>query len=123
MGPERALLRGITLTEAQKAKLHDLQEAQRAEMKQGRGENRPEMEAIRAARESGDTAKVRQLMQAQRATMDARRDKEIASIRSILTSDQLAAFDANVAEMKKREGARGAGRGGRGAGRGRRPPV
>ena len=81
---------------------------------------RQDMEAIRAAREKGDSATAKQLMDAQRAKMDARRDEQVSAIRAILTGDQTAAFDANVAEMKKRE-AEGRGRGGPG-GRGPRPP-
>jgi Spy/CpxP family protein refolding chaperone len=57
-------------------------------------------------------------MEQQRAQMDVRRDKQIAAIRGILTSDQYAQFDANVAELKKRAAERGPGM----RGRGPRPP-
>jgi hypothetical protein len=36
-----------------------------------------------------------------RAEMDARRDRDVAQIRSLLTADQRKQFDANVAEMKQ----------------------
>ena len=75
---------------------------------------------IRAAREKGDSATAKQLMDAQRVKMDARRDDQVAAIRGLLTADQTPSFDANVAEMKKRE-TEGRGRGGPG-GRGPRPP-
>ena len=123
---DRLLLRGITLTAAQQAQLEALHTADRQKMEAegAKGAGRQEMEAIRAAREKGDTATARQLMDAQRAKMNARRDEQIAALRALLSADQTAAFDANVAEMKKRE-AEGRGRGGRGGpgGRGNRPPL
>jgi Spy/CpxP family protein refolding chaperone len=116
------LLQGITLSDAQQAQLKALNDAERAKMQaagpQGRGGN---MEAIRTARESGDTATANRLMREQRAEMVARRDAQAATIRALLTSDQLTTFDANVAEMKKREAEMGAGGGGA-RGRGGRPP-
>ena len=118
-----ALLKGITLTDAQKAKLEELRKADREKMQAegGRGRGGADFEAIRAAREAGDTAKVRQLMAEQRAKMDARRDAQIAEVRALLTSDQTTQFDANVAELKKREAQMGPGGGRRG--RPGRPPV
>jgi protein CpxP len=122
---DRMLLRGITLTDAQKTQLEALHEADRQRMEADRanGAGRQDMEAIRAARQKGDTAAAKQLMDAQRAKMDARRDEQIAALRGLLSADQTAAFDANVAELKKRE-AEGRGRGGPGrpGGRGNRPP-
>jgi Spy/CpxP family protein refolding chaperone len=123
MMADRMLLEGITLTDAQKAKLEEIRKADREQMEAQRGQNDPraEMEAIRTARQNGDTATANRLMAEQRAKMNARRDAEIAKIRAILSSDQLATFDANVAEMKKRE-AEAPGMGARGRGRGGRPP-
>lgn len=122
---DRVLLRGITLTAGQQARLEALHDADRQKMEAERatGAGRQEMEAMRAARQKGDTATARQLMEAQRAKMDARRDEQIAALRALLSADQTATFDANVAAMKKRE-AEGRGRGGRGGpgGRGTRPP-
>src|SRR5689334_10765537 len=116
---DRMLLRGITLSDAQQAQLKALHEAdqQKMEAERANGQGRQEMEAIRAAREKGDSATARQLMDAQRTKMNARRDEQVAALRAILTGDQVAAFDANVAEMKQHEG-EGRGRGGRGP----RPP-
>jgi Spy/CpxP family protein refolding chaperone len=123
-GPGAAgmLLKGITLSEAQEAQLKAFNDAERAKMQaagpQGRGGN---MEAIRTARESGDTATANRLMRQQRTEMVARRDTQAATIRALLTSDQLTTFDANVAEMKKREAEMGPGGMGD-RGRGGRPP-
>ena len=113
------LLKGITLNDAQKAKLEQIREAERAKMQAegGRGGGRAEMDSIRAARERGDTALAQQLMAKQRAQMEARRETQITAIRGILTADQLPQFDANVAELKKRaaegRGRRGGPPGGR----------
>jgi len=118
---DRQLLQNITLTDAQQAKLEAWRTAQREQMEAQRGQGgrgAGNFEAIRDAREKGDTAEVRRLVEAQRAEMDARRDQQIAAIRGILTSDQYAQFDANVADMKKREAERGPGM----RGRGPRPP-
>jgi periplasmic protein CpxP/Spy len=106
MMADRALLEGITLTEAQQAKLQDLRKTEREQMEAQRGQQQgppPEMQAIREAREKGDTATANKLMAEQRAKMDARRDAQIAAVRAILTSDQLTKFDANVAELKQRQ--------------------
>ncbi|HSQ29464.1 MAG TPA: Spy/CpxP family protein refolding chaperone [Gemmatimonadaceae bacterium] len=98
------LLKGITLTDAQKAKLDTLREAQRTAMQAQRGQGRPDFAAIREAREKGDTATANRLMAEQRKVMDAHRDAQFAAIRAILTADQQKQFDANVAEMKKHQG-------------------
>ncbi len=123
---DRGLLKGITLTDAQKEKLEDIRKAEREAMEaQSPDARQAEMKAIRDARQSGDTVTFNRLVAEQRARMDARRDKQIAAIRAILTGDQLATFDANVAEVKQRQ-ADGPGFGGRGGpggrGRGQRPP-
>ena len=114
MGPERMLLKGITLSETQKSELKQLMDTQRAQTEQERGQGRGNFEALRTARANGDTATVRRLMEEQRTRMDTRRDQQVAAIRAILTSDQLATFDANVAEMKKRQAEMGPGMRGRG---------
>src|SRR4051812_33641247 len=119
MMADRALLEGITLSDAQQAKLQDIRKVERDRAEAQRGQQQgppPEMAAIRAAREKGDTVTANKLMAEQRVKMDARRDEQIAAIRGILTSDQVAQFETNVATLKKRE----AEMGGMGMGRGRR---
>src|SRR5262245_27943900 len=102
---DRLLFKDITLTDAQKAKLEELRKAERDQMQAqvGRGGGASDFEAIREAREKGDTATVRRLMADQRDKMEARRNERITALRAILTSDQVAQFDANVEEMKKRQ--------------------
>jgi Spy/CpxP family protein refolding chaperone len=119
---DRMLLEGITLSDAQKAKLDDIRKTEREQMEAQRGQQQgppPEMQAIREAREKGDTATANKLMAAQREKMEARRDAQIAALRGVLTSDQLAQFDTNVANLKKRESEGGFGRGRRGGPPGR----
>jgi len=120
---DRMLLKGITLTDAQQQKLQALRDADRQQMESQRDAQRADFDALRAAREKGDSAAVKQLMDAQRQKMDARRDAQVTAIRALLTSDQYAAFDANVAELKQRE-AKGPPPGARGrGGRGGPPPA
>ena len=110
------LLKGITLSADQKAKLTQLREAQRAQGKQKGAAQRPDFTAIRDARQKGDTATANRLMREQREKMEARRTQQNAAIRAILTPEQRVQFDANVAEMAKHQKEH-PGRGGRKPGR------
>lgn len=110
-GPEGFLLRGITLTDAQKQKVQQLHESDRAQMEKSRDQFRSRMDSARAARQRGDSTKAKALFDAMRKDMDARRDQHASQIRSILTAEQQKQFDANLAEAKKREAERGPGRG------------
>ena len=105
-GPQRALLRGITLTDAQKTRLQELHKAQAPEVKKTREQFGAVMKEAREARERGDTTTARAKMVQVRTAMDAQRDRQIASLRTILTADQQKQLDTNVAAMKER-GARG----------------
>jgi Spy/CpxP family protein refolding chaperone len=112
-GPEAMLLRGIALTESQKTRLQELRAGERKEFGRqgGRGERgqRPDVAQKGQARDTTGMA-------ARRAEMEKRREQRLASIRSILDSQQRVQFDKNVAEMK----AHAPGRGGEGARRGER---
>jgi Spy/CpxP family protein refolding chaperone len=92
MGRQNEMLfKGITLTAAQQAKVDSIQAKGREEMMammQGGGQDR---------------AALREVMMQTRA-------KQMADIRGVLTAEQQAAFDRNVAEMPQ------------GPGGGRRPP-
>lgn len=96
-GPGGELLKGITLTADQKAKLKDLRKAEKPN-----DEFKKAMENARAARQRGDTAAARAQMQALRPQMEQARERQVAAIRSILTPDQQKQFDANVATWKQR---------------------
>ena len=117
-GPEAMLLKGVTLSSAQKAKLQEMRKGDRDAMKKDRESMRGSFEQIRAARQRGDTATARSLMAKARGEMEQRREQHLAAVRSVLTPDQQRQFDANVAEWKQhakdRQARAGDGRGGRG---------
>ena len=122
-GPEGFLLRGITLTDAQKAQLQKLREQDRTQMEARRDAFEKERTELQALRAKGDTAAVRARLTQRRAQMEQERDRRTAAIRNVLTAEQRAAFDKNVAEAKQREqerAQRGDGVGHRGEGRGRK---
>jgi Spy/CpxP family protein refolding chaperone len=97
-----ALLKGITLTDAQKTRLQALRKEQEPEMKKSREQFGAVMKEARAARERGDTTTARAKMDQVRTQMDAQRDRQILSLRTILTADQQKQLDANIAELKQR---------------------
>jgi len=97
---EHALLKNITLTDAQKTQLKEVQKTERASMAADSGARRANFDAVRKARQSGDTATARRLMAEQRTKMEQQFTTHSAAVRAILTPDQLKQFDANVAEMK-----------------------
>ena len=97
---DQMLLKNITLTDAQKTQLEKVRESERASM-QSDGGRRADFDAMRKARQSGDTAAARKLMAEQRTRMEAHLTAHTAAIRSILTPDQQKQLDANVAELKK----------------------
>ena len=105
-GPERMLLRGITLSADQQTKLADLQrrereqfDANRPRRNEANGRNR----AARPERQRGDTTG----MSARRAEFQKRFEQRIAEVRNILTADQRVQFDKNVAELKARRAENG----------------
>jgi Spy/CpxP family protein refolding chaperone len=108
---KHALLKNITLTDAQKAKLEQVQKSERGSMTADSGARRAEFDAMRKARQSGDTITANRLMLEQRAKMDQQFAAHSAAVRAILTPDQQKQFDANVAEMKSHRGEFGRGRG------------
>jgi Spy/CpxP family protein refolding chaperone len=102
-----ALLKGITLTDAQKTRLEALRKEQKTEMKKSREQFGAVMKEARDARQRGDTVTARAKMDQVRTQMDAQRDRQIASLRTILTAEQQKQLDANVAAMKQRGERRG----------------
>jgi protein CpxP len=112
------LLKGITLTPDQKTRLDALRKDERSDT--SREQVRKAMADARAARQRGDTAAAKAQMQALRTQMEQSRDRQFASMRSILTADQQKQFDANVAEWKQHMAQRGEHRGGKDGQAGRR---
>jgi len=109
------LLRGITLSADQQAKLAELQTRERAQL----DANRPRRQdgvngqngAARPQRQRGDTTGTA----ARRAEFEKRFEQRIAVVRNILTADQRVQFDKNVTELKTRRAEGGARFGGRSA--------
>jgi Spy/CpxP family protein refolding chaperone len=118
-GPGGMLLRGITLTDAQKTQLKELRSKDREANQAQRTALRAEFEAARKLRQSGDTAGARAKMEQLRARGEQERQRDIAAIRNILTAEQRATFDANVTAAKQRQAQRpqGGKRGGERRGR------
>jgi Spy/CpxP family protein refolding chaperone len=101
-GPERGLLKGITLTDAQKTRLEALRKEHEPQMKQTREQFRAVMKEAREARQRGDTVAARAKMEQVRTQMTAQRERQVASLRTILDADQQKQLDANIAAWKER---------------------
>ena len=99
-GGGEMLLKGITLSPDQKARLKALRRDEKSDA--SREQFRKAMADARAARQRGDTAAAKAQMQSVRTQMEQARERQFASIRSILTPEQQKQFDANVAEWKQR---------------------
>lgn len=109
-GPGRnPLLRGITLSDAEKANLKAVNAKHADQMKAMREQFKPQMDAIRAARQRGDTAEARKLFEqnkGQRDQMQQLMQSERNDVRAALTPENQAKFDANVAKFQKHAGNR-----------------
>ena len=102
------LLRGITLSDAQKQQLQQLREGQRVQHQQSREALKTNFAAARTARQKGDTATARAEMQKVRTAMEQQRERQASALRGILTSEQRVQFDKNLAEAKQRQQERAA---------------
>jgi Spy/CpxP family protein refolding chaperone len=100
---EHALLKNITLSDAQKSQIEQLQTTERSSMQADAKSGRADFDAMRKARQSGDTATANRLMQADRAKMEQRFTAHTAAVRAMLTPDQQKQLDANVAELKSHQ--------------------
>jgi Spy/CpxP family protein refolding chaperone len=102
---DRALFNGINLSSAQKTKVDSIRSKYRSESKALREQMAPEMKNARAARQSGDSAKIqaaRQSMSASREKMMSMRQQEMSEIRGVLDPSQQTTFDKNVEQIKSR---------------------
>lgn len=105
--PDGQLLKGIDLNEGQRAQIAQLRKTHYDAMDPNRGAKRgAQMDELRAARQRGDTAAVRVIMQRHRQAMELERAQYIAAIRNILTVEQRVRFDRNVVELREREAKR-----------------
>jgi Spy/CpxP family protein refolding chaperone len=127
VGPGRGLLRGITLSEAEKTRVQTIRTKYDAEAKSLREALRPAMQEMRAARQKRDSVAVKAAMEksaGDRQKLQALVQRQRADIRAALTPENQKVFDANAKQMEQRRAQwneRGKGeRGGRAGLRGRR---
>jgi Spy/CpxP family protein refolding chaperone len=123
---DRGALRGLKLSDTEKAKLKEIHAKYAAEGKTLRESMKPAMQEARALRQKGDTAGLRALWdrnKGNRDQMQALQVRQQAEIRSALSSENQKLFDANVQDQAKRRAEwQKNGKGGkRGEFRGRRP--
>jgi Spy/CpxP family protein refolding chaperone len=102
---QRQLFRGITLTDSQKTQLTHLRDANRTAMQALMKSARADREALRTARENGDTVALKEA----RRNLEGWRNRVIAlrgtmqrDVRGVLTPDQQKAFDANRVRIEQR---------------------
>jgi Spy/CpxP family protein refolding chaperone len=104
------LFRGVQLTPDERAKLATIREQYRAQFKPLVHQIRTARHSMRTAAAGADTAAVsaaRATMRDVRSKFAAVRSQWESDARGVLTPDQQAQFDKNVARMKEREAARG----------------
>ena len=102
---ERALFRGITLSDAEKANLKAVRAKYAPQAKALHEQFKPQHEAMREARQRGDTAALRQLFAKsadERAAAKRLFDAERNDLRGALTAQNQTKFDANIAKVEKR---------------------
>jgi Spy/CpxP family protein refolding chaperone len=99
------LFRGITLSDAEKANIKNVNAKYAPQMKALREQFKPEHQALRDARQRGDTAALKALWDkssAERQQTKQLMDAQRVDLRAALTPANQATFDKNVAAMEKR---------------------
>jgi Spy/CpxP family protein refolding chaperone len=99
------LLRGITLSDAEKTQMKAVRTKYGAEAKSLRESMRPAMQELRTARQKRDSAAVRAAWErtaGERQKLQALKQQERAEIRSALTPEHQTVFDANAKTMEQR---------------------
>ena len=102
---DRGALRGVKLSDAEKAKVQAINTKYRAEGKTLRESMKPAMQEARALRQKGDTAGLRALWEKNKSgrdQMQALQVRQQAEIRTALTPENQKLFDANVEKQAKR---------------------
>ena len=118
-----ALLRGITLNDAEKTQMKAIRTKYAAEAKSLRESMRPAMQDLRAARNKRDSAAVKTAWDraaGDRQKLQALRQRERTEFRAALTPEHQQVFDANVKALEQRRAEWKKGRGERGGRAGRR---
>jgi Spy/CpxP family protein refolding chaperone len=108
------LLRGIKLSDAEKARVKEIRQKYQTESKALRESLRPAKQEMRTAREKHDTVAMKAAWDrtaADRQKLDALMQRERAEIRTVLTPEQQTQFDANVKQLDERRDGRTKGKG------------
>ena len=103
------LLRGIKLSDAEKARVKEIRGKYQTETKTLRASLRPAMQDMRAARQKHDTVAMKAAWDrttADRQRLDALMQRERAEIRTALTPEHQTQFDANVTQRAERRAER-----------------
>ncbi|HEY4215551.1 MAG TPA: Spy/CpxP family protein refolding chaperone [Gemmatimonadaceae bacterium] len=106
----QALLKGISLSDAEKANLKNVRGKYETQFKTLRQQNKPQMQAMRDARQRGDTATMNALREKNAGTRQQSKQlmqAERADFRSALSPENQTKFDANVQTAKAHVGKRG----------------
>ena len=109
-GGHNGMVKNLDLSADQKARMKAIHAKYAPEMKAARDASKPDMDALKAARASHDTAAMRVArtkMQADMAPSMKVRQQETAEMRAVLTPAQQQKFDAQRAQMKQRKGEKG----------------
>ena len=104
-GPGGGALRGLNLSEAEKAKVKEIRAKYVAEGKTLRESLKPTMQEAKALRQKGDTAGMRALFEKNKPVRDqlqALQVRQQADIRAALSAENQKLFDAKVQEQAKR---------------------
>jgi len=99
------LLRGIKLSDAEKARVKQIHEKYGSEAKSIRESLRPTMQEARTARQKGDSAAVKAAWSktaGDREKLRALMDRERTEIRTALSAEHQTQFDANVKQFAQR---------------------
>jgi Spy/CpxP family protein refolding chaperone len=103
------LLRGITLSDAEKAQMKTIHAKYGAEAKALREAMRPAMQDLRTARQKRDSAAVKAAWDktaGDRQKLQALMQRERAEIRTALSAENQKVFDANVKQLEERRAER-----------------
>lgn len=99
---DRALLRGVTLSDAEKTNLQAVRAKYATQMQSLRTQVRTQAQSARAARQRGDTSAFRSIRATVASQREALLQAERNDIRNALTPANQAKFDANLKAIESR---------------------
>jgi Spy/CpxP family protein refolding chaperone len=106
----KAFLKGTSLSDAEKANVEKVNAKYASQMKALREQSKPQEQAMRDARQRGDTAALRSMREKngpQRQQAKQLMDAERAELRASLSPANQSKFDANVQDAQSRFAKRG----------------